>query len=82
MAEVLVVVEHSGGAPKKVTLELPDGLSLDGDAERTIEQAGKRTQVFWKVRAAREGAFEINATSGRARARPLKINVLARSIFG
>jgi hypothetical protein len=79
---VVTAYVYNADQGQKVTLELPDGLSLEGDAERTIEQAGKRTQVFWKVRAAREGAFEINATSGRARARPLKINVLARSIFG
>jgi predicted secreted protein len=56
---------------QKVRLRLPEGLSLvEGQQEeQTVEATAARGQVFWKVRAADKGTFEMEATSGAARAR-------------
>ena len=49
---------------QKVRLQLPEGMTVSGPAETTVEEAAKRTQVFWRVTATREGTFKIEATSG------------------
>ena len=51
-------------------------------AEQTIAKDEKRTQIFWKVRAATEGKYPIGATSDKSRAKPITVAVQARSIFG
>jgi hypothetical protein len=66
-----------------VRIELPDGVKLtSGKEEITIGEDAKRTQVFWKVKADREGKATFEAVSGRARARPIEVKIQARSIFG
>jgi hypothetical protein len=68
---------------QKVQIELPPGVKLTGGKEEiTIAEDAKRTQVFWKVKANKEGEAEFTAVSGRARARPIKVKIQARSIFG
>jgi hypothetical protein len=68
---------------QQVQIELPDGVKLtSGKEEITIAEDARRTQVFWKVKASKEGAIEIGAVSGRARARPIRVLVQAKSIFG
>jgi hypothetical protein len=80
---VVTAYVYNASKGQKVTLELPAGLELaGGEAEQAVPADAKRTQVFWKVRAAREGKFRVQAVSGKARARPLTINVQKRSIFG
>jgi hypothetical protein len=67
---------------QKVKIELPDGVKLTtGEPEITITEDAKRTHVFWKVKAAREGAVDFEAVSDRARAR-IRVLVQAKSIFG
>ena len=83
--EVFVVTAYVYNASKgqKITLQLAEGLELaDGEAEQTIMEDAKRTQVFWKVRARGEGKRQIEAVSGGARARPMIVQVRRRSIFG
>ena len=50
--------------------------------EQTIEEASRRTQIFWKVRPGSEGRYPIGATSENNRAKPINVAVQARSIFG
>jgi hypothetical protein len=69
---------------QKVKLILPDtGLTLaEGEtAEKTIETPGKRTQVFWKLRAGKAGKYKLEAASGRVKAPPRQVNVNSSSIF-
>jgi hypothetical protein len=83
--EVFVVTAYVYNASKgqKVTLQLPEGLELaEGEAEQAVAEGAARTQVFWKVRARGEGARQIEAVSGGARARPVVVQVRRRSIFG
>src|SRR5262249_11268468 len=69
---VVTAYVYNAAKDQKVTLELPPGLELvGGSAEQTVPEAAKRTQVFWKVRAVGEGARQIEAVSGRSRARPV-----------
>src|SRR5262249_7654984 len=68
---------------QKVRIELPEDVTLTGGTEEiTIGEDAKRTQVFWKVRASKEGTVEIGAVSGKARARRIKVQVKARTILG
>jgi hypothetical protein len=68
---------------QKVRIELPEGVNLTGGSEEvTIGEDAKRTQVFWKVRASKEGTAVIEAVSGKARARKISVQVKARSILG
>jgi hypothetical protein len=55
---------------QKIRLHLPEGLSLvEGQKEeQTVEQTAARGQVFWKVRASDKGTYEVEATSGAAKA--------------
>jgi hypothetical protein len=83
--KAFVVTAYIYGATKgqTVKLDLPAGVELvEGSAEQAVAEDAKRTQVFWKVRAPREGNFPISATSGRARAQPVNISVQNKSIFG
>lgn len=80
-----VITAYVYGASKgqKVILALPPEIEVvEGETARTVEAAAERTQVFWKVRARREGSFQIDARSGGARARPMTIQVTTKSIFG
>ena len=68
---------------QKVALQLPAGLELAaGEAEQAVTEEAARTQVFWRVRATGEGARQIEAVSGGARAKPVTAQVRRRSIFG
>jgi hypothetical protein len=78
------------GAKKgdKVRLHLPDsGISLapGEELEKVIDEdapQGKPVSVPWKLKAGDAGQYEIEASSGKARTKPLKITVRATSIFG
>jgi hypothetical protein len=80
---VVTAYVYNGERGQEVKIDLPDGLVLGrGESEvKSVEQPGKRTQVFWRVRATREGTFEVKATSGRSLAKR-QVRVSARSIFG
>jgi hypothetical protein len=81
---VVTAYVYNAEAGQKVTIDLPEGmvLSRGESAEKVVEEGGKRTQVFWRVRATREQTFRIEATSGKSRARPREVRVSAKSIFG
>lgn len=80
---VITAYVYQASKGQKVTLQLPPDLVLsDGEASRPVTAPAERTQVFWKVKARREGAFQIEARSGGARARPITIQVTTKSIFG
>ncbi|HEY7315902.1 MAG TPA: hypothetical protein VH643_41615 [Gemmataceae bacterium] len=68
----------------KVKLEVPRGLKLaDGESvEKTIEEGGARSQVFWHVRSGRTGEYTLKATSGSAKSKPKQVVVKTTSIFG
>jgi hypothetical protein len=69
---------------QKVKLNLPpSGLTLaDGEsAEKTVETPGKRSQVFWKLRAGKPGKYMLNAASGNVKARERPVTVHRSSIF-
>jgi hypothetical protein len=80
---VVTAYVYNGERGQQVKIDLPDGMALAGgeSAVKSVEQPGKRTQVFWRVLASREGVFEVKATSGRSLAKR-KVRVSARSIFG
>jgi hypothetical protein len=56
---------------QRVKLEdLPDGLRLlEGqDPEQVVRKGGEYSQVSWRIRAEKVGGFQVEATSGAARA--------------
>lgn len=67
-----------------VQLELPEGLQFaPGEkASKAVEEKATRTKVSWRVKTGAEGTFHLKATSGPARAKPTRLLVQARSIFG
>ncbi len=68
----------------KVKLEVPAGLKLaDGESEeKTIEESGARSQVFWHLRSGKTGEYTLEATSGDVKAKPKQVIVKTTSIFG
>jgi hypothetical protein len=81
---VITCYVYNSSQGQKVTLNLPAGLELaSGEtAEKVVDTAAKRTQVFWRVRAAEAGAYPVSASSGQARSADTKVVVKATSIFG
>lgn len=67
---------------QKVTLDLPAGLEAAEGLERVVEEDADRAQVFWKVKAVKEGRQDIHADSNKSRSRTLRVVVKAGSIFG
>jgi hypothetical protein len=70
---------------QKVKLELPDGLELAGgeQAEKEVDATRKgRDQVFWRVKAIKEGKHPVKAVSGDLKSKPANVIVQAKSIFG
>lgn len=81
-----VVTAYVWNAKKggKVTLTVPDGLKLaDGESEeKTIEEGGARSQVFWRLRSGGDGDYILEATKDKVKSKPKKVVVKALSIFG
>src|SRR5262249_57943636 len=66
---------------QQVTLKVPGGLTLLGDATQALEGGGRRTQVSWRVRAGGEGSFTLEVSSNKSQAtRPVAVK--KSSIFG
>jgi hypothetical protein len=68
----------------KVKLIVPSGLKLAGgeSAEKSIEEEGKRNQVFWRLRSGKSGEFTLEATTNKDKSKPKKLIVNPASIFG
>ncbi|HEY7329451.1 MAG TPA: hypothetical protein VH592_17565 [Gemmataceae bacterium] len=68
----------------KVKLVVPSGLKLAGgeSPEKTIEQEGKRSQVFWRLRSGKSGEYTLQATTDKDQSKPKKVTVKPASIFG
>jgi len=68
----------------KVKLIVPDGLKLAGgeSVEKTIEEEGKRSQVFWRLRSGKSGEYLLEATTDKDKSKPKKVIVKPASIFG
>ncbi len=68
----------------KVQLILPAGLKLASgeNAEKTIEEEGKRSQVFWRLRSGKDGEYTLEATTDKDKSKPKKVIVKPASIFG
>jgi hypothetical protein len=68
----------------KVKLKIPAGLKLaNGESdEKTIEEAGARSQVFWHLRSGGGGEYTLEASKGKDKSKPKKVVVKATSIFG
>ncbi len=81
VATVYVWNAHKGD---KVKLIVPAGLKLaDGESEeKTIEEGGGRSQVFWRLRSGDSGEYTLEAATEKAKAKPKKVIVKATSIFG
>jgi hypothetical protein len=81
-----VVTAYVWNAKKgdKVTLTVPTGLKLAGgeSEEKTIEESGGRSQVFWRLRSGGSGEYTLEAATEKAKAKPKKVFVKATSIFG
>lgn len=75
---------YKAKAGQEVTLDLPAGLELVPGQERvqTIGKASERAQVFWRVRATREGTFTLFANSERTRSKPVRVVVKSSGVFG
>jgi hypothetical protein len=67
-----------------VKLVLPRGLTLvDGETlDKTVEEGGKRVQVFWRLKAGGTGEYKLEATNGDVKAKPRTVAVKSSSIFG
>jgi hypothetical protein len=81
-----VVTAYVWNAKKgdKVKLTVPAGLKLasgEGD-EKTIEEDGARSQVFWHLRSGNRGEYTLEAVKDNAKSKPKKVIVKATSIFG
>jgi hypothetical protein len=80
---VVTAYVYDAKKDEKVTITLPAGVTLtSGNPEITIPEDAKRTQVFWKVKADKEGAVKIGATAGKSSARPITVKIQLKSIFG
>jgi hypothetical protein len=68
----------------KVKLKVPQGLKLaNGESdEKTIEEGGARSQVFWHLRSGKTGEYMLEATSAGVKAKPKQVVVKTTSIFG
>jgi hypothetical protein len=68
----------------KVKLIVPAGLKLASgeSAEKTIEEGGTRSQVFWRLRSGRSGEYTLQATTDTDKSKPKKVTVKPASIFG
>jgi hypothetical protein len=73
---------YNATAGQKVTLDLPDNLQAVEGLERTIEKEAERAQVFWRVRAVKQGAKEVHAVTKGAKSNPIRVVVNPGSIFG
>jgi hypothetical protein len=69
---------------QQVKLELPPGLTLvQGESDtKTIEEAGRRVQVSWEIKAGAAGKYPVRATSGMSATRPFNVHVKSGTIFG
>jgi hypothetical protein len=72
-------------AGQKVSIELPEGLTLDGDqsAEQVVQsvERDKDTQLSWRVRVGgKTGEYKIIVTSGTAKEQ-LRVKIRDTSIF-
>jgi hypothetical protein len=68
----------------KVKLTIPTGLKLaDGESdEKTVEESGARSQVFWHLRSGDTGTYTLEATKEKVKSKPKKVVVKTTSIFG
>jgi hypothetical protein len=68
----------------KVKLSVPSGLKLASgeSAEKTIEEEGKRSQVFWRLRSGKSGEYVLEAATDKDKSKPKKVIVKPASIFG
>jgi hypothetical protein len=68
----------------KVKLTVPAGLKLAGGEsdEKTIEDGGARSQVFWHLRSGDSGEYKLEASTDKGKSKPKKVIVKATSIFG
>ena len=64
------------GAPLETTF------SGGETSEKVIDEKADRTQVFWRVRASKDGTFPLTASSGAAQSRKTDVIVKALSLFG
>jgi hypothetical protein len=81
---VITCYVYNSSQGQKVKLDLPEGLALaSGEKEeKVVDEAAARTQVFWRVKADKEGKFPVAATSGRGRSRATQVIVKLAGIFG
>ena len=65
-------------------LAVPAGLKLaTGESdEKTVEEGGARSQVFWHVRSGGSGEYKLQATKGDTKSKPKTVTVKKDSIFG
>ncbi len=68
----------------KIKLIVPAGLKLASgeNQEKTIEEEGKRSQVFWRLRSGRSGEYTLEATTDKDKSKPKTVTVKPASIFG
>ncbi len=80
---VVTAYVYNASAGDPVELSLPSGLTLarGESARKTVEEGGKRSVVFWKVRAGSAGDYTIEAKSGGATAKHT-VAVKKSGIFG
>jgi hypothetical protein len=70
-------------AGQKVKIDLPEGLTLDGDqpAEQAVDAVDKDTQLSWRVRVGNKtGGYTISVTSGATREQ-FTVKIKDKSIF-
>jgi hypothetical protein len=70
-------------AGQKVKIELPEGLSLDGDQsdEQAVDSVGKDTQLSWRVRVgSKTGDYKVLVTSGAVKEQ-VTVKIKEKSLF-
>ena len=80
-----VVTAYVWNAKKgdKVKLAVPAGLKLAaGESdEKTVEEGGQRSQVFWHLRSGGSGEYKLEATKGNDKSKPKTVTVKKDEYF-
>lgn len=83
----LTALVHDPKADEKLTLELPAGLVAEGqEKERTVPAvppgaSRPDSPVTWRLRAAKEGKFELAVRSSTGAKQKLPVTIRARGVF-
>jgi hypothetical protein len=80
---VITAYVWNGRLAENVKLELPPGLTLaEKESDQKPIEDAKRAQVSFRVRAGKDGSYEVKAKVGATVSKPIIIKVRAGGVFG